>query len=869
MINWVNERSQQNSSLDDTPEGWPRWVDVFTRAGRQPFSYQEKTWRAYLAGRSGLVHAPTGSGKTLAVFGGAVIERLGSAQTIGRGRIKEQTDPFTLIWITPMRALASDIAHALAEAVAAAGLPWSVELRTSDTSASVRRRQKSRLPTVLVTTPESLSLLISYPESRMLLGGLKCAIVDEWHELLSTKRGVQTELGLARLRAWNPALRIWGLSATLENLDEAMRALCRTGAGGEFCTPEFHSSIASCRRTAATEPLLIHAGLSKRIEVDSLLPETIERFPWGGHMGLRMVDAVARAIDRTGSTLIFTNTRAQAETWFRSLLSRHPELLGLLAIHHGSLDRKIRFEVEKLLREGRIRAVVCTSSLDLGVDFSAVDQVLQIGSPKGIGRLMQRAGRSGHQPGKSSRVGCVPTHALELVEFSAARAGVERAAVEPRVSLRKPLDVLVQHLVTVAAGEGFFEKDLLREVRTTNAYQNLTDQEWTWVMDFVVRGGPTLTAYPRFARVRLDDAGIWRAASDRLAKMHRLTIGTITADGHVAIVLRSGKRLGTIEESFISKLKPGDVFTFAGRPLELLSIREMQARVRPAKSNRGSVPSWMGGRFPMSTQLAAFVRQRLDEARAGQFVDTEMRAIAPLLAVQARWSLIPAKGELLIESAHSRDGAHWFIFPFLGRLVHEGFGALLAHRLKRMIDQPVTATFTDYGIELLTHAPPRDTRSLELGETSWRELLSPDHLLEDLLTCLNAGELTKRQFREISRVAGLIVANTPGAPRSARQLQASSELFFEVFQQFDPQNLLLEQARREVLENQLEVMRLREALESLTSQSIRLCNCKRFTPLAFPIWAQRIQSQTVRAESAGERVERMMRSLEAAADSGK
>jgi len=819
-----------------TPSAVHRW---FKSLGRKPFAFQEETWSAYLEGKSGLVHAPTGSGKTLAVFGGPMIE--GSAQESTRPTSRENA-PLSVLWLTPMRALATDTAHALTRAVEGAGLSrWKVELRTSDTSQSVRKRQRDRMPAVLVTTPESLSMLLSYPGAKERLEMCKCVVVDEWHELLSSKRGVQAELGMARLRAWNPAMRTWGLSATIGNLNDAARVL--VGAG-------------------SAPPTIIHSKIKKELIVDSLIPRSIERFPWGGHMGLRMLDAVATSIENASSSLVFTNTRAQAEIWFKSLLNARPDFLGEIAIHHGSLDRKLRQRVEQLMREGKLKAVVCTSSLDLGVDFSAVDQVLQIGSPKGIARLMQRAGRSGHTPGQPSRVVCVPTHAFELAEFSAARQGIKTRDVESRESVHKPLDVLAQHVVTIASGGGFHPDQLLSEVRTTSAFADLTDAEWKWVLDFVTRGGATLAAYPRFMRVRTDDAtGLMVISTDAAARMHRFSIGTITGDGLMQLVTSSGKRLGTIEESFISKMKIGDVFVFAGKNLELLGTQQMRARVRPSKKHRGTVPQWAGGRFPLSTRLADRVRLRLDDAAQGKFDDEEMRALRPLLLVQQHWSAIPREGELLIELASSREGSHAFLFSLLGRLVHEGLGALLAHRLMRWFDVPVTATLTDYGIELLAPAP------LPTDEASWRQVLSTENLLDDLLMCLNSGELARRQFRDIARVAGLIVVTAPGQPRSTRQLQASSELFYDVFAEFDPENLLMVQARREVLEQQLEFKRLSTALDRLASQTILIREVKRFTPLAFPIWAQRIASQTIRVEAAQQRIERMMRTLESNADS--
>ncbi|HRK30798.1 MAG TPA: ligase-associated DNA damage response DEXH box helicase, partial [Tepidisphaeraceae bacterium] len=667
--------------------------------------------------------------------------------------------------------------------------------------------------------------------------GVHTVIVDEWHELLGNKRGVQVQLALARLRHWNPRLVVWGLSATLGNLDEAMATLVG-GAQGS----------------------LVRGRVDKALVIDTLLPRDPGRFSWGGHLGAQMLQPVLDEVEGSSTTLIFTNVRSQAEIWYQLLLEARPDWAGLIALHHGSLDKSVRDWVEAGLKAGHLKAVVATSSLDLGVDFLPVERVLQIGSAKGVARLLQRAGRSGHRPGEASVAVCVPTHSFELVEFSAARHGIELKLIESRPPLRKPLDVLVQHAVTIAAGGGFDGDALFDEVRSTHAFAELTREEWGWVLDFVARGGPTLTAYPRFARVVLDAAsGRWSIASAQFARQHRLGIGTIVSDGMISLIQSNGRKLGSMEESFITRLKPGDKFIFAGRNLELISVHQMTARVRPAKTRSGVIAQWMGARFPMSTHLADRVRHRLDEARRRVFADAEMRRVAPLLAIQSRWSSIPSPDELLIESIATHEGGHHFLFPFLGRLVHEGLGAVVAHRIHLKHDVPVTATLTDYGIEL--HSPELIT----IDEAEWRRLLSPDELVETLLACLNAGELTKRQFREIARVAGLIVPNQPGQPRSNRQLQASSELFYEVFSEFDPANLLIEQARREVLEQQLEINRLKAALQQFAGQQLLLKSPPRLTPMAFPLWAQRISSQTVRVENASQRIERMLKRLEAAA----
>jgi ATP-dependent Lhr-like helicase len=557
--------------------------------------------------------------------------------------------------------------------------------------------------------------------------------------------------------------------------------------------------------------------------------------------------------------LLFTNTRSQAEMWFQALLTARPDWLGEIALHHGSIDRSLRIEIENRLRAGRLRGVVCTSSLDLGVDFSPVEQVIQIGSPKGVARLLQRAGRSGHQPGAVSRVIGVPTHALELAEFAAARDAVGRGIVESREPLDRPLDVLVQHLVTIALGDGFVPRSMLDEVRRSHAFSALTDEEWSWAMEFVTRGGPTLTAYPQYAKVAEQD-GCCTVESRRTGQMHRMSIGTITSDGAISVRFVGGRTLGTVEESFVSRLTPGDRFVFAGRVVELVRVRDMTAHVRKATSIKGAVPRWMGGRSPLSTQLADSIRMLLDDARGGTYRSAEMQIIKPLLDLQAAWSRIPAINELLIELIRYRDGHHAFAFTFAGRLVNEGLSALVAYRITRRAPGTLSVTANDYGFEVLSVEP------LELDADAWRSLLTPANLVDDLLACLNSTELARRQFREIARVAGLVFPGYPGQGKTTRQLQASSDLFYDVFSQFDPQNLLLDQSRREVLSRELEVVRMRHTLERIANEQITVVRPERFTPLSFPLWVERIRSQQVSSERWMDRVQRMVVQLERAAD---
>ena len=675
------------------------WIDA---QGWRPFPFQRQVWAEIAAGRSGLLHSSTGSGKTLAVWLGALAALRGEIGAEARQTSKEDKEgregkagaktiapPFSVLWITPMRALAADTLRALQAPMAALCPGWTAGLRSGDTSSSERAAQDRRLPTVLVTTPESLSLLLSRADAREQLGRVRLAVVDEWHELMGNKRGVQTQLALARLRRFRRerggALMTWGLSATLGNLDEALRTLLGVAddAPGR----------------------LVQGETDKTLVIDTLLPVSVERFAWAGHMGLSMLPQVVEAIEGSASCLVFTNMRSQAERWYQALLEARPDWAGVLALHHGSLDREVREWVELGLKEGRIKAAVCTSSLDLGVDFLPVDRVLQVGSAKGVARLVQRAGRSGHAPGRPSRITLVPTNSLELVEAAAARAAVRAGQIEARHSPREPLDVLVQHLVTVALGGGFRPDELLDEVRGTVAYETLGDEAWQWCLDFVHRGGPSLTAYPDYQRVVPDEEGVWRVPDARLARRHRVNIGTIVSDAAIQVQYMGGGRLGTVEESFIARLRPGDVFMFSGRLLELVRVEQMTALVRRAAAGRAAVPRWNGSRMPLSSTLADAVLRELAAADAGRFDSPEMRCVKPLIDVQRRWSGVPAPDVLIAETMKSREGWHLFLHAFAGRQVHLGLAGLIAWRAA----QPETGTFSialnDYGIELLSAKP--------------------------------------------------------------------------------------------------------------------------------------------------------------------
>ncbi len=817
-------------SPSPAPEAIERW---FAERGWQPFAFQREVWSAMAAGRSGLLHATTGAGKTYAVWMGALQRGLAAAAP-ARG-----APPLQVLWITPMRALAADTVRALSEPLPELAPAWTLGQRSGDTPAAERARQDRQFPTVLVTTPESLSLMLTREHAAAELGAVHTVVVDEWHELMGNKRGVQVQLALARLARWNPSLAVWGLSATLGNLDEAMRVLV-----GE--------------RPAS----LVQGRIDKALVIDTLLPENPGRFSWGGHLGTQMHKPVVAEIEKSGTTLVFTNVRSQAEIWYQLLLQERPEWAGLVALHHGSLDKSVREWVELGLKEGRLKAVVATSSLDLGVDFLPVERVLQIGSPKGIARLLQRAGRSGHAPGRPSRVTIVPTNTLELVEACAARRAAQAGHIERRAVPEKPLDVLVQHLVTVALGGGFEAEALFDEVRTAHAFRALTREEFQWALDFVEKGGASLAVYPEYHRVARVD-GLYRVPDRGIAKRHRLQVGTIVGDATMQVKYLSGGTIGTIEEGFIARLRPGDCFVFAGRVLEFVRTQDMAAYVRKAAKNKGIVPSWQGGRMPLSTELADAVVEVLAGVAQSDWVreqqEPELRAAGPMLATQARLSRLPTPQTLLVERYTSREGTHLFVYPFAGRYVHLGLGSLFAWRLAKHVPNTFSLSVNDHGFELLSAEP------VALDTLLDQSLFGAGQLLEDVLASLNSSELAQRRFREIARVSGLVFSGYPGAPKSMRQLQASSGLFYEVFRKYDAGNLLLTQAQAEVLSQELDLERLTATLKRLRARRLEFVELKAISPFALPLMVERFREK-LSNEKLADRLERIVRDAEKIAD---
>ncbi len=817
--------SRKNNKVYKNPE-FTSALDWFTKNGWKPFEFQLEAWKSYLDGFHGLVNAPTGSGKTYSLIVPVLLEF-----------IRNQSDPkpkrsvgLQVIWITPIRALSKEIEFSAKQAIEGLGLSWQVGVRSGDTSAKQRLKQKEKPPEFLITTPESLHMLISQKNYAEYFKDVKAIIVDEWHELLGSKRGVQIELALSRLKTVATQMKLWGISATIGNMDQALHVLL----GSNFKNDNYK---------------VIRANIEKKIEIFSIFPDTIERMPWAGHLGIHLLDKVIPIVKQSTSTLIFTNTRSFAEIWYQKMLEKAPELSGLIALHHGSISKELRDWVEDQLHMGKLKAVVCTSSLDLGVDFRPVETIIQVGSPKGVSRFLQRAGRSGHQPGAVSKIYFLPTHTLELTEAAALREAINRKIVEERLPYIRSYDVLIQYLITLAVSDGFRQEEIYKEVKGTFSFSSITEEEWNWILQFITTGGASLTAYDEYRKVIIDN-GIYKVENKRIAFRHKLSIGTIVGDNALFVKYVTGKYLGTIEEGFISRLNPGDVFWFAGRSLELVRIKEMEVQVRKTSRKSGKVPSWQGGRMPLSSQMSEMIRLKIDEASHDQDKDAEMKFIRPLMDLQKSLSHLPSRNEFLIEYLQTQEGFHVLMYPFEGRFVHEGMAALLAYRLSQI--QPITFSIAmnDYGFELLSDM------EIPIYEAIETDVLSSENLLKDIQASINSTEMARRKFRDIAAISGLVFKGFPGQKVKDKHIQSSSQLFFDVFHDYESHNLLLLQAFEEVMDFQLEEARLRKALDRISKQKIVIREPDRPTPFAFPIMVDRMREK-LSTEKLEDRIKRM------------
>ncbi len=834
---------------------------------RNPFLFQQQTWEQIVSGKSGLVNAPTGFGKTFAVFLGAVIQFINEHPEDYKSK---KNSGLQLLWISPLRALAKDIGRAMDEVIAELGLQWQVAIRNGDTPVNERQKQKRKMPEVLIITPESLHLLLAqkgYPE---IFKTLKIIAVDEWHELLGSKRGVQVELAIARivsiyskfdvqsLKLNNPEPQtsnfkpqisnfkpsVWGISATIGNLEEAKDVLLSsTGEKGTIIT----------------------AIADKKVEIASVIPEEIEKYPWAGHLGIKLANKVLPVIYNNKTTLIFINTRGMTERWYQELLNIAPDLAGAIALHHGSIEQELRIWVEEALHKGSLQAVVCTSSLDLGVDFRPVETVIQVGSPKGVARFMQRAGRSGHQPDATSKIWFLPTHSLELLEAAALKEAIALSFIESRQPFLLCFDVLLQFMCTLAISEGFYPDELFTVVKSTHCYRDISAAEWEQLLQFITAGGVALHQYDEFKKVEVIE-GLYKINNRRIAMRHRMHIGTIVSDAMVKVKFLSGGYIGVIEEYFISRLQPGDVFTLAGRNLEFISMKEMTAIVKKSNSSKSIIPSWEGGRMPLSANLGFMLRKKLDEASAmfgkaayKQETDTapppaELLALKPLFLLQRDLSHIPAAGELLIEQIETKDGFHLFVYPFEGRLVHEAMAAVLAYRISKITSITFSFAMNDYGFELLSDQP------IPLDDSNVYELFSEDDLFADIQKSVNATEMARRKFRDIAVIGGLIFQGMPGENIKQKHIQSSASLLFNVFSEYEPGNLLLKQAYNEVMEQQMDEARLRSMLRRIQQSNIIITYPAQLTPFCFPVKVDSMR-ENLSSEKLEDRVRKMQEML--------
>jgi ATP-dependent helicase Lhr and Lhr-like helicase len=791
-----------------------------TGRGISPFKFQVETWRKFGNGYSGMVVAPTGFGKTYSVFLALISDFLNHPEKYKRG--------LKMIWITPLRSLSKDIAKAMQEAIDEIGLDWAVGVRNGDTDPKVRQQQVKNMPEILVATPESLHLLLGQKNHQRFFQNMQTIVIDEWHELLGSKRGVMVELGICRLRKYVPKMKIWGITATIGNLDEAMEVLIPY----------------DIKKTKIT------AKEKKKIDILSVFPDEVEILPWAGHLGHKLADKVVPIILNSKSTIVFTNTRSQSEMWYQLLLDAYPDFAGQIAIHHSSIDAHLRIWIEENLSNGKLKAVVSTSSLDLGIDFKPVDTVIQIGSAKGVARFLQRAGRSGHSPFETSKIYCVPTHSLELIEVSALKEVVKNNVIEPRDPQVLCFDVLVQFLMTLAIGDGFYPDEMYPRIKGTFAFQEMTEEEWKNILDFLTIGGKALKSYEEFHKIVIDETGLYKVTSRRISMLHRMNMGVIVSDAMLKVKFISGGYIGMVEEYFISRLKKEDKFILAGRVLEVVMIKDMTVFVRASKG-KAFAPSYLGGRLPLSSNLGQFLRQKLSGALNPKSSEKELKFLHPLLANQEERSHIPEENEFLVELIKNREGYHLFMYPFEGRLVHEVMAALIAYRISKLAPISFSMAMNDYGFELFSD------KEIPLNEDNLEKILTRENLMTDVISSINAAEMARRKFRDIAVISGMVIQNFPGQQRSNKSLQSSAGLIFKVLEDYDPEHFLVRQAYTEVFNMQLQEQRLVEAFKRIEKSKVILKFANSFTPLSFPIKVDSLR-QTLSSEDLDSRIKRLV-----------
>ncbi|MEE4209095.1 MAG: ligase-associated DNA damage response DEXH box helicase [Parvularcula sp.] len=783
-----------------------RFADWFADRGWAPREHQLALLEEAQAGRSALLIAPTGGGKTLAGFLPSLVD-LASAPRNERS--------LHTLYISPLKALAIDIARNLMTPIQEMGLPIVVESRTGDTKSSVRQRQRTAPPDILLTTPEQLSLLLAHPSASDLFAGLRCVVLDELHALQKSKRGDLLALDLARLWTLAPGMRTVGLSATVDDPDPLRR----------FLVPQDGTE-------EAMASLVVGKG-GVRPSVRVLTPD--DQIPWSGHSGRHAFDAIYEQIRSHTTTLIFTNTRSQAEVCFQELWRMNEDSLAI-ALHHGSLAREQRERVEAAMADGSLRAIVCTATLDMGIDWGAVDLCICLGAPKGAARLVQRIGRSNHRMDEPSEAILVPANRFEVLECVAAKQAVDAGLLDGEPYREGALDVLCQHIWGMACAEPFFPDRLFDEIISAAPYRHLSRETFDEALEFVATGGYAMRAYDRFKRIVKMPDGRMRIKDARTAQLYRLNAGTIvemptytvrmgrmTRKDGKAGVPRGGRKLGTIEEWFLSQIAPGDTFIFAGEVLRYEGVQDMDVYVSRAPHEDVKIPSWQGSKFPLSSFLAARVRTIVSEAELRQSLPGPVRE---WLNLQERKSYLPKPDELLVETFERGEKFYLVCYPFDGRIAHQSLGTLVTRRLERMGLQPLGFCPTEYALSVWMR---RDPSGLPMDE-----LFEPDLLGEDLDLWLADAQLMRRTFRYCAMIAGMIERNHPGQEKSGRQVSFSAGLIYDVLREHQPDHILMRAAWNDAAAGFLDIARLSALLARIDGRLVHR-RLRRVSPLAVPV----------------------------------
>ena len=818
----------------------PHLPDVFARwfAGRgwQVREHQLALLGKATAGRSALLIAPTGGGKTLAGFLPTLVElsehgiRSRNLKSTGRALVRSRG--LHTLYISPLKALAVDIARNLEIPVHEMGLPVRIETRTGDTPTSKRQRQRRDPPDILLTTPEQLALLLASADAPYMFGTLKRVILDELHSLVTSKRGDLLSLGLARVFKLAPELTTIGLSATVAEPDELRRFLVPQPTQGR----------------AFADLVLAQAGAQPIVT----MLDTEEHLPWAGHSARHALGEIYAQIKTHKTTLVFVNTRSQAEFLFQELWRANDDNLAI-ALHHGSLDVAQRRRVEDAMATGKLRAVVCTSSLDLGVDWGDVDLVINVGAPKGCSRLLQRIGRSNHRLDEPSEAVLVPANRFEVLECRAAIDAVAENAQDTPPLRTGALDVLAQHILGRACGEPFIADELYAESCAAAPYAALSRADFDAAVDFVATGGYALKAYERFAKIRQGKDGRWRITHPRVAQRYRMNVGTIVEADMIkvrlvrsrrsgAVVPRGGRLLGEVEEYFIETLRPGDTFVFAGEILKYEALVEDEAYVSRSDATDPKVPAYEGGKFPLSTYLAGRVRAILAKPEAWRALPDQVRE---WLEIQQWRSILPKAGDLLVETFPRGANYYLVCYPFEGRLAHQTLGMLLTRRLERARLRPLGFVANEYALavwglgDIALH--------IKRGDFSLAQLFDQDMLGDDLEAWLAESALMKRTFRSCAIIAGLIEKRFPGEEKSRRQLTISTDLVYDVLRKHQPDHILLRAARSDAATGLLDIKRLGEMLSRIRGRIVHKA-LDHVSPLSVPVLLE-IGRETVYGEA--------------------